>query len=386
VPEARAEPATDLAGATRAFGLALYDRLAVEGGDVFVSPLGISGAFGPVAAGARGETQDAIRAAMRFPAGDSLHAQFGALMERLGRDREGATLRIGNALWVQQGFPLEAGFSGIVQNDYRARIETLDFAVPAPAADRINAWVSEATAQRIRTLVSPDMLGADTRLVVTNAVYFLGDWAAPFNASQTREQPFHLEGGGTKPMPLMYRKGRYRHLDGGSFQAIDLPYEDETLAMSVFLPREKDGLAAFERELGAARLADWLQRLDAAEMQETQLWLPRFQLEYQVALKPALAALGMGIAFDRQRADFRGISDAELFISDAVHKSFLRVDEKGTEAAAATGVVISTTSMPVTPPVQFRADHPFFLVIRDKPSGAILFVGRVTEPTAPSAG
>lgn len=379
-----AAPAREtVAQGNAAFGLALYKELAGQPGNLFVSPVSLAGAFGPVTAGARGETLAAIVRTMNFPAETGLHPALGGLLRDLEREGEGGTLSIANALWAMEGFPLKPEFSRIARQDYGAAIETLDFRQGAEAAARINNWVKDETRGRIPTLIDPASLDADTALVVTNAVYFLGDWTTPFNASNTREQPFHLPGGATRPVPLMYRKDPFRYFETASFQAIDLPYKDERLAMSVFLPKRRDGLPALEAELTGARLREWLARLDGETPREVRLHLPKLRIEEAYQLVGPLKAMGMGIAFDPNRADFRGIAEADLFISQVVHKTFLRIDEKGTEAAAATGIEVELTSAPIVPPVVFRADHPFFLVIRDRPGGSILFLGRIVSPERP---
>lgn len=367
------------------FGVALYKSLAEEPGNVFLSPISIAGAFGPVSAGARQETLAEIARALRLPAGGGagLHPALGGLLRDLEREREGARLSIANALWVQQGFSLKAPFETIARDAYDARVELLDFERSEEAAARINNWVKDETRGRIPNLIAPDSLNGDTALVVTNAVYFLGDWTTPFNASNTRDEPFYLQGGGVRQVPLMYRKDRFRYLETGTFQAIDLPYKDERLSMSLFLPKRRDGLAGFEAELSDAELRGWLERLDAAQPREVRLHLPKLKIEQNYDLVPPLRALGIKIAFTRNRADFRGIAEANLFISQVIHKTFLRVDEKGTEAAAATGIEIEITGAPAVPPIVFRADHPFFFVIREKTSGAILFLGRITAPERP---
>jgi len=222
--EAEAEPAAasvrinpafagSIAEGNRAFGLALYQQLVKQGGNVFISPLSIAGAFGPVIAGAEGETRTAIARAMRFPddGGATLHPQLGALLRGLERNGDGTTLNIANALWVQQGFTMKPAFVRTAREHYGATSENLDFvAAPAAAAARINAWVSDETRGRIPTLFSPEAFTVDTRLVVTNAVYFLGDWAEPFQPSATQQQLFYLLGGGARQVPMMSREGEYR--------------------------------------------------------------------------------------------------------------------------------------------------------------------------------
>jgi serpin B len=382
------EPATpaSVARGNAAMGLELYKRLAAEPGNVFISPISIAGAFGPVVAGAQGETRLAIASALRFPAGggEALHPQLGGILKRLERTGEGTTVSIANALWVKQGYQLRPEFEATARRQYDAKVEALDFGrAPAAAAKRINDWASEETRGRIRDVIKPNSLDELTRLVVTNAVYFLGDWAQPFNPSNTVEQPFHGPGGQTRQVPLMQLQRRFRYTENASFQSIDLPYKDERLSMTVLLPRKRDGLAALERELDEPRLRGWLAELDAAAPREVQLYLPKLKAELGYDLKPALADMGMGIAFDPQRANFRGIAPEDLFISQVIHKTFVRIDEKGTEAAAVTAVEIQTTGARIGPLPVFRADHPFLFMLRDKESGAILFLGRIVAPERP---
>jgi len=377
---APADPAlvASVAEGNRAFGVSLYKELAAKPGNVFISPISIAGAFGPVVAGAEGETRTEIARALRFPAegGAALHAQLGGLLRGLERDGN-ATLSIANALWVQQGFTMKPAFVRTTREDYGATSESLNFvSAPAAAAARINAWVNEETRGRIPTLFSPEAFTDRTRLVVTNAVYFLGDWAEPFRRSATTQQPFFLLGGGARQAPLMSRQGQYRTFWNEAFTAIDLPYRDERLSMTVFLPNARGGLPAFEAGLTPERLTEWLAKLDAAQPGKTQLYLPRVEISEGYDLEDPLRAMGMGLAFTRGKANFRGIADADLYISKVAHETFVRMDEKGTEAAAATGVVINEVSAPVP----FRADHPFFFLLRDKTSGAILFMGRIADP------
>lgn len=231
-------------------------------------------------------------------------------------------------------------------------------------------------------LLSRDAINADTRLIVTNAVYFLGDWAVPFNGSNTSDQPFYMLGGETRPVPLMFQKSRFRYLETNDFQAIDLPYKNERLSMTVLLPKQRGALRSLEGQLTDARLVEWLQRLDASDPQTVRLHLPKLQMAVDYDLGQPLMAMGMGLAFNQQ-ADLSGIASADLRIAKVIHKTFLRIDEKGTEAAAATGISVEVTSAPIVQPPTFRADHPFVVVIRDHQTGAILFLGRVENPERP---
>lgn len=384
VPEARTVTTQTVADGGNRFGIDLYRQIGDKDGNLLISPVSIYGAFGPVTAGARGPTRDAIVQALRLPNGEaSLHPALGGLLRDLERSEEGTTLAIANALWVQQGFSLDPTFVAVARDDYRAATEQLDFQrAPDIAVARINDWVSDRTAKRIPRLLSRDAINADTRLIVTNAVYFLGDWAVPFNGSNTSDQPFYMLGGETRPVPLMFQKSRFRYLETNDFQAIDLPYKNERLSMTVLLPKQRGALRSLEGQLTDARLVEWLQRLDASDPQTVRLHLPKLQMAVDYDLGQPLMAMGMGLAFNQQ-ADLSGIASADLRIAKVIHKTFLRIDEKGTEAAAATGISVEVTSAPIVQPPTFRADHPFVVVIRDHQTGAILFLGRVENPERP---
>jgi serpin B len=377
-------PEQSIAERANQFGLDLYRQVGRREGSVMISPISLYGAFGPVVAGARGETRKAIVRALRLlDTGPSLNSDVGSLLGDLERQESGTTLRIANAQWVQQGFKLDPSFVATVRRDYRATIEPVDFkGQPDAAVARINAWVSERTAQRIPTMISRDAVNDRTRMIVTNAVYFLGDWAMPFNASSTSQQPFTLLSGAKLNVLLMSQRARFRYLETGGFQMIDIPYRDARLSMTVLLPKLRGDLRSLEEQLTDTRLAEWLRQLDAAEPQTVRLHLPKLEMTANYDLEQPLTALGMGIAF-RGQADLRGIADADLQIAKVVHKTFLRIDEKGTEAAAATGVQIEVTSMPAVQPPTLRADHPFIVLIRDHRTQAIVFMGRIEEPQQP---
>ena len=376
-------PSSQVALANRGFALELYRSIASKPGNVFISPISLAGAFGPVAAGARGETRAAIGKVLGFPTNDAaLHPQLGGLLQALENNSEGARVSIANALWVAEGFPVNRSFVEVATSHYSAEVANLDFRNGAAAAGRINQWVNRETKGRIPTLIDPDSLDHMTALVVTNAVHFLGDWTVPFNASNTRPQPFHVTGGATRDLPMMYGKRRVRYAEAGPVQMIDLPYKGERLSMSVILPKTRGGLAAVEAQLNDKRIGIWLAELDSAQPREVHVHLPKVKAESSYQLVEPLKQMGMAIAFRPREANFRGIADTDLFISQVVHKTFLRIDEKGTEAAAATGIEVEVTSAPVIQPPTFRADHPFLLLIRDKITGAVLFFGRIADPAA----
>ncbi len=373
-----------IAKSNRAFAVSLYRQLATKPGNVFISPISIAGAFGPVAAGARGQTRAEIGKVLHFPADDKvLSASLGGILRTLESDGEGHQVNIANALWPGTRFPIEPNFIELAKRSYDADVEALDFADSATAAARINNWVDRKTNSRIPQLFEPDAFDVDTALVITNAVYFLGEWQESFDPRWTKLQPFYLADGTTRNVPMMSAGGmRAIYLGAGevhppadAVELLELPYKGDRLSMVVILPQTRDGLPAVEAGLSAAKLDKWLESIDSAKpYPQDELQLPRMQFESKYELVNPLKALGMRAAFDA--ANFRGISKIPLFIDAVVHKTFLKVDEKGTEAAAATGIVISGER----DHWEFRANHPFLFLIRDKQTGAILFLGRFAGP------
>ena len=245
----------------------------------------------------------------------------------------------------------------------------------------INQWVEQQTAGKIKDLLQSGVLTPATRLVLTNAIYFKGNWQTQFDKAQTRDEDFHLSAAQTVKAPLMNLQGRFNYFNGGTFQALEIPYESGDLSMIVFLPNDAGGLPALEQSLTAASAQQWLGQLRPGS--KIILALPKFKMTGQFGLNGALTALGMRQAFEQGVADFSGMTGKrDLWISAAIHKVFVDVNEEGTEAAAATAIVMR--SLAVTreqPPIVFRADHPFIFLIRDNRSGGILFMGRVTDPT-----
>ena len=366
----------------RRFTLGLYREIARdEPGNIFLSPASIAFALGPLTDGARGETRTAIGRALSFPTiGDGLHPALAALQRGLEREGEEATVSIANALWLARGFAPRPAFLDTARTHYGAAVETLDFSRDAEgAAARINHWADTHTHGRIDHVVDATSFNDATRLVVTDAVYFLADWADPF-PPESQPAPFTLAEGRRIDVPMMRQLDPYRHFRGNGFAALDLPYRDERLVMTVLLPDEANGLAALEAALSPALLERTLRALDAAAPVNVDLALPRLNLRKRYRLTPPLARMGMGVAFT-PRADFGGVADSPLQISSIDQFTFLRVDEEGTEAAAVTvaGIVISGRRI-MRRPVAFHADHPFLFMLRDRESGAILFFGRIARP------
>jgi serpin B len=269
----------------------------------------------------------------------------------------------------------------VTDSHYRGAVRRADFLQPAKAAASINIWVEQRTNNRIRTLIRPENIKPSTRLILTNAIWFKGDWKDEFPKAATRPGPFRLAGGGSRTAPLMQRMGSYRHLDGGSFQALELPYKGDALSMIVFLPKTPDGLGGFEAQLTPETMAQRIHALRASAPVEVNVTLPKFTMETRYLLKPELEALGMRAPFS-DGADFSGITGSRsLFIDQVIHQTFVAVDETGTEAAAATAIVTAESSSGPMP-LEFRADRPFVFLIRDNRSGALHFLGRLAAPPA----
>jgi serpin B len=366
-------------GNTR-FALDLYGRLRGQEGNLFFSPYSISAALAMTSAGARGETADEMAKVLHLSLGaERLAAAEGALAKQIngGGQKRGYQLRTANALWGQKGFAFRPEFLKLTADGYGAPLHEVQFGDSEGARKTINAWVERQTEEKIKDLIKPGVLDANTRLVLTNAIYFKGDWQLQFKKDQTRDEPFQLGGDKTVPAPLMHQQARFAYLDGPDFQLLEMPYAGKDLSMVVLLPKKLDGLASLEKELTAANLGRWLK---GAQEQKVQVALPRFRLTAEFGLNKALAELGMPSAFS-ESADFSGMggSKGELYLSAVVHKAFVDVNEEGTEAAAATGAVVAARALGPVVPV-FRADHPFVFLIRDRRSDSVLFLGRLASP------
>ncbi len=383
-----ADQKKQVAGNTE-FALDLYHQLQKELGkkgessNLFFSPYSISTALAMTYGGARGETEKQMAEVLHFfPEQERLYRAFAALQKTMNEDTEtrGYQLHVANALWGQKGYGFLPAFLDQTQKYYGAGLEELDFVSATEAARQtINSWVAAKTHQKIKDLIKPGVLNALTRLVLTNAVYFKGDWANPFKEKYTKEAPFYLSAEKSAPVPLMFQRESFGYAEYPEVQVLELPYTSDELSMIVMLPREADGLAKLEQSLTAKTLTQYLAKLRKKEL---LVYLPKFQLTCEFGLKTMLTAMGMRDAFNVRQANFTGMTSRdELFISAVIHKAFVEVNEEGTEAAAATGAVMSMKSAPLPPPV-FRADHPFLFLIRDTRTNSILFMGRLVKPEA----
>lgn len=367
-----------------AFGLSLYGELKSEAGNLFLSPFSISTALGMAAAGAKGKTLDEMVKVLNLPAG--AHGAFGAIIRSLNEEpdpkKRGFTLSTANALWAQQGYPWRPEYKKLVSADYGAGLFDVDFKSAAEESrQKINGWVEKETRDKIKNLLPMGTITAMTRLVLTNAIYFKGDWQDPFKKEATRDLPFTLTGGKKVEAPLMHRVGAYGYAENDRYQLLDMPYNGRRISMTVLLPRKTDGLPALEKEMTGESLAAALRTI--RNEKQVHVHLPRFKTEKSFTLNEPLMALGMKAAF--MTADFSGMHNGgeDLSISAVIHKAFVDVNEEGTEAAAATGVVAGVTSVAQPPtPRYFKADHPFLFLIRDRKTGSVLFLGRMENPQA----
>jgi serpin B len=327
-----------------------------------------------------------MAAVLRFDQDQSLvhqgFSRIGSLLDGDERealcDGEPVTLDIANALWVESTFPLSEGFVDLVVGHYGAEARNVDFA-GAPETQRllINDWVSDATADRINDLLGPGTVSEATRVVLTNAVYFKGSWLDEFDADLTRDGSFTNLEGDELTVPMMHRAGDVGYSEGFGCRAVSLPYSDGASSMLLILP--DSDFAGFESRFDGEVLAGIVDGLD---VEEVILAMPSFEFTASYGLESALSALGMIDAFDPSMADFSGMTGGrDLFVSAVVHKAFIRVDETGTEAAAATGVVMALTAMPSTEPLRFVLDRPFLFVVTDGLTGSVLFMGRVADPS-----
>ena len=365
------------------FALDLYDRLRSEEGNLFFSPSSISTALAMTYAGAAGETETEMAKTLHFQMPkDRLHEGMKTLQSFwTTTDKEsGIRLNLANRLWGQESYEFLPAFLQITRGKYGAELARLDFAQPDHASQTINEWVEEQTDNKITDLISPDALSPVTRLVLTNAVYFHGNWAEPFEKGLTNEEDFHLTATDKIKVPMMHNWDEARYVAIDQLQILELPYGDGSLSMVVLLPKEIDGLADLEAKLTFQNLQRWTASVKHED--EVQVFLPKFKTTAQFMLSGTLQAMGMKSAFDPNTANFSGMTDGEaFFISAVIHKAFVDVNEEGTEAAAATGIAMAGAAF-VEPkePLLFRADHPFVFMIRDNRNGTIMFLGRITNP------
>lgn len=389
----------DLAKAAQsidAFSIDLYARIATTPGNLVVSPASIAIAFGMTHAGAKGKTAEEMATVLHVSDSgldsQQWHTAMGGLLAQWNglKDRERPDympelkLSVANRLFGDKAAKFHAAYLDGIARDYRAPMEPVDYRTAfEPARQRINTWVEEQTYDRIKNLVPSGGVNADTRLVLVNAVYFKAQWMNTFSESATSPAPFFVDGTNKHDVPMMSRTGYIRHgsVPADGVVVVELPYENGPFAMDIIMPSDRAGLPALEAKLDMKRLQGWL---DSTRQDRVDLKLPKFRIDPPdpLRLSATLRDMGMPTAFT-EAADFTGMAPKEeqLMISEAFHKAFIEVDEKGTEAAAATAVVMRAGGAPPSnEPIPIAVDRPFLFVVRDTASGAILFMGRVADP------
>jgi serpin B len=386
-PEVAKTDLASLVDGNSAFAFNLYQVLKEEAGNLFYSPYSISAALAMTYAGARGETEQQMATALSFDLPQAqLHPAFNLLEQELarrgegakGKDSEGFRLHVTNDLWGQKDYTFLSEFLDTLAENYGAGLRPLDF-IGAPDESRliINDWISEQTEGRIEDLIPPGVINILTRLVLTNAIYFNAAWQYPFDEEATRDGPFYLLEGGEVTVPMMSQTENHGYAEGDGYQAVEMWYDGDELSMVILLP-DSGHFKEFEESLDAELVSGII---DALEYGQVALTMPKFEFEADFLMKETLMEMGMPVAFTEQ-ADFSGMTgNRDLHIAEVIHKAFVSVDEAGTEAAAATAVVMEATAMPMEP-VEVTVDRPFIFLIRDIETNAILFLGRVMDPAS----
>lgn len=363
------------------FGFKLYQILTInEKGNIFISPYSISSALAMTYAGARGNTKKQMSKVLHFNLpDDELHFAFSKLNSIFNTPKSDFQLAIANSLWGQINYPFQEDFLYLVKKYYSAGFNLVDFVDEVnreKVRNEINKWVEDRTNKKIRELIHKEDLNSLTRLVLVNAIYFKGKWKYTFDKDETKELPFFLNENKTSKVFMMHQINEFNYYEDQDLQAIELPYSGNELSMMIILPRDKN-LSKIEKNLNYDML-DNISR--SMEKEKVDLYLPKFKIEERYILNEALIKLGMTDAFSDMLADFSGMTgDRDLYISKVIHQSFIEVNEEGTEAAAATAVIMSGKGIGLGPKV-FKADHPFLFFIIHKTTNTILFMGRFIEP------
>lgn len=364
------------------FASEAYRQLADGGaGNLVFSPFSICTALSMLLDGARGQTAEEMAKVLhqRYP-DPAYAASLSSLADEIVKagSAGGAELAMANGLWVQSGFKVESDFRRDILNYYHAPLTPLDFmGSPEQARAAINSWTGQQTRGHIAELFAQGSLNADTRLVLTSAIYFHGKWQSAFRPGETSPAPFHEPGGASMQTEFMNQTGVFGYTETPAAQILEMRYAGTPFAFDVLLPKTAGGLPDLEKSMTREGLAGWFEGLQAHTV---EVALPRFRTESSFSLKDVLSRMGMPLAFSGS-ADFSGIDDRrDLQLSDVIHKAYVDVTEEGTTAAAATGGMVRTIAMVAPRKLVFRADHPFAFLIRDTKSGATLFAGRLERP------
>ncbi len=388
------EGVQEVVDANNAFAFDLYSELIKsEDGNIFYSPYSMSSALAMTFEGANGKTAEEMQSVFHFPAKEVLRPNFAAIYNDLNIGNKDYSLKTGNALWVQQDYPFLDSYLTLVDNRYGGKAANLDFVDDTEHSRvTINTFIEDQTNNKIKDLIPEGILSSDTRLVLTNAVYFKGDWDYAFDTSDTHDSLFHVDSTTSVTTPMMNMRPKekeFNYLETEKLQVLELSYKGDDVSMLILLPKQMESynFETNERifsnytlddiDFSSGRLNEYKSQMAMVEM--SYISLPSFEFDSKYFMKEALINLGMPLAFSAG-ADFSGMTGSqELFIGSVIHQAYIKVDEKGTTAAAATAVMMVIMSMPMSTN-SFEANHPFVFVIQEKETGNILFVGRVTDP------
>lgn len=366
--------------ANNKFAIDLFHKIAEnETGNIFFSPVSITSAMGMTCVGAKDETQTQIEKVFHFPHDSkNFHSELGDIQKRYNSlSAKGVEISMVNKLWAEKTYKINKPYIKQVKKNYSSSIELVDFIQqPESARSKINSYISDQTKNRINELLPVGSINSLARLVLTNAIYFKGDWQTQFVSKKTKEADFFISSEKKEPCQMMSTNGNFKLFEENDYQALELPYKGDNLSMLIILPTEGIDIKAFQKNLQYSTLKDIVAGLSK---QEVWVLLPRFKSTTGYQLKPILTDMGMPIPFSNE-ANFTKISSKnDLKIFDVYHKAFVEVNEKGTEAAAATAVVIGVKS--VMRSFKFEANRPFIYVIRDTKTGIVLFMGRLSNPS-----
>jgi serpin B len=373
---ATAETAKSVVDANNQFAFDLYNQLKQDGGNVFYSPFSIETALAMTYEGAKGETADEMQKVLHFPL-ENRQASFAKIINEINAGSNDYQLKTANALWAQKDYPFLDSYFNLVESYYGGNVTNLDFKADTEnSRQTINNWVAEQTNDKIKDLIPAGMLSPAARLVITNAIYFKGKWIKQFEKKDTQEKDFKLSTGSTAKVQMMQLFGEeFNYTETENLQVLEMPYKGDELSMLILLPR--GNIESIESELNAGNLSLWRNSL---KTEDVDMFIPKFKFETKYMMKQMLVNMGMQTAF-LDNADFSGMTgQIDLKISEVIHQAYVAVDEEGTEAAAATGVVFITSAY--KPVKVFNADHPFIFIIQQKETGNILFMGRVENPGA----
>jgi len=356
----------------------LYDVMRSEEGNLIMSPFSVSSVMAMLSVGAAENTLKEIMSGLSFPTSSNLLLGYKDIIPSL-KSNESFTLETANTIFAMKDFSVVPQFQEVLQRNFQSSIQVVNFGDSQGAAMMINNWVQEMTKDKIQDFIRPDMLNDLTRMVLVNALYFKGDWTKKFNSKLTKDHEFFVSPSLTVNVPMMQHEGlktRFAHLDPLDSKMIELSYKGDRIVMQLLLPEKRNGMKELEDKLNKHEVQDLFDKISYEA--EVDIQIPKFKLEHCISLKDNLKAMGIQDMFVENVADFSGIDPTrKLHVSTVVQKVYIEVNEDGSEAAAATGAVMTANCMPA----QFVADHPFVFYLRDKTTGVLLFQGRVTNPT-----